>query len=136
MDDDCVFDGVMCWGEVGFAWGTLVWNDMTLQRDIIDTTYTFAMAASSYGSTEFMVEIVLIQQQSPVVLASTSFTAISPEATHYVSTVEGIDPAVNRGADKLEVRVSYVSGDVGLIYFGAPQRAGAGGSYVDMQFEY
>jgi hypothetical protein len=136
LDDDCVFDGVMCWGEAGFALGTLTWNDMTLQRDIVDATYTFAMAASSYGSTKFMVEVILLQQQSPVILASTTFTATSPEARQYVSTVEGIDPAVNRGVDQLEVMVFYVSGNVGLIYFGAPERAGAGGSYIEVQFEY
>jgi hypothetical protein len=108
---------------------------MTLHRDITDTTYTFGIAVSSYSSTEFRAEIVLVQGQNSVVLASTSFTASSTGPTRVVSTVEGIDPAVNQGADKLRVRISHISGDVGMIYFGVPQWAGAGGSYVEMQFE-
>ena len=108
---------------------------MTLLKDITGTTYTFGIAASSYGSTEFRADIVLVQGQSNVLLASTSFIANSPGPTQFVSTVEGIDPTVNRGEDRLEVRISYVSGDVGTIYFGGPQWAGAGGSYVEIQFE-
>ena len=108
---------------------------MTLLKDITGTTYTFGIAASSYGSTEFRAKIVLVQEEGNVLLASTSFIASSSEPTQFVSTVEGIDPTVNRGEDKLEVRISFVSGDMGQIYYGAPQWAGAGGSYVEVQFE-
>jgi hypothetical protein len=108
---------------------------MTLLKDITGTSYTFGIAASSYSSTEFRAEIVLVQGQNSLLLVSTSFTASSPEPTRFVSTVEGINPTVNRGEDKLEVRISYVSGDVGQIYYGIPQYAGAGGSYVEIQFE-
>jgi hypothetical protein len=113
----------------------MVWDDMTLLKDVVATTYTFGIAASSYSSTEFRAEIVLVQGQNDVVLASTSFIVSCPDPAQFVSTVEGIDPAVNSGEDKLEVRISYVSGDVGKIYYGAPQWAGAGGSYVEIQFE-
>jgi len=108
---------------------------MTLLKDITGTTYTFGIAASSYSSTEFRADIVLVQGQNSVLLASTSFTASSPQPTRFVSTVGGVDPTVNRGEDKLEVRITHVSGDVGTIYYGSPQLAGAGGSYVEIQFE-
>ena len=108
---------------------------MTLLKDITGTTYTFAIAASSNGSTEFKAEIVLVQGEGSVLLASISFVVCSSTPTQFVSTVEGIDPSVNRGEDKLEVRMSHVSGDVGRIYFGVPQYAEAGGSYVEMEFE-
>ena len=108
---------------------------MTLVKDITGTTYTFAIAASSNGSTEFKAEIVLVQGEGTVLLASTSFTASFSTPTRFVSTVEGIDPSVNRGEDELEVRISHVSGVLGRIYFGLPQYAEAGGSYVEMQFE-
>jgi hypothetical protein len=113
----------------------VVWDYITLLKDITGTTYAFGIAASSDGSTEFRAEIVLVQEDSDVVLASTSFTASSSEPTQFVSTVQGIDPMVNRGEDELEVRISHVAGDVGQIYHGVSQYAGAGGSYVEMQFE-
>ena len=115
--------------------GRAVWDDMTLLKDITGTTYTFGIAASSNSSTEFRAEIVLVQEGNHVVLASTSFTATSSEPTKFVSTVGGVDPTVNSGEDKLRVRISHVSGDVGRIYFGVPQWAGAGGSYIKIQFE-
>ena len=113
----------------------MIWDDMTLQKDTTGTTYTFGIAASSFTFTEFRAEIVVVQGQNDVVLASTSFIVSCPEPAQFVSTVEGIDPAVNIGEDKLKVRVSYVSGDLGQIYFGAPQWAGAGGSYVEILFQ-
>lgn len=136
LDDDCIVDGRACFGEVWLYFGgTAVWDEMTLLKDITGTSYGFGIAASSYSSTEFRADIVLVQGQDSLVLASTSFTASSSQPIQFVSTVEGIDPTVNRGEDKLEVRISHVSGDVGTIYFGAPQWAGAGGSYVEIQFE-
>ena len=136
LDDDCIINGLACYGECWLYFGGIAtWDDMTLLKGITGTTYTFGIAASSYGSTEFRADIVLVQEQGNVLLASTSFTASSPEPARFVSTVEGIDPTVNRGEDKLEVKISYVSGDVGTIYFGVPQWAGAGGSYIEIQFE-
>ena len=136
LDDDCIIDGWACYGEVWLYFGgAATWDDLTLLKDIAGTTYTFGIAASSYSSTEFRADIVLVQGQNSLILASTSFTATSPQPTRFVSTVEGIDPTVNRGEDKLEVRITHVSGNVGTIYFGSPQWAGAGGSYVEVQFE-
>lgn len=136
LDDDCIISGEPCY--YGVEWldgGILVWDDMTLQKDIAGTTYTFGIAASSFSSTEFQAEIFLVQGQNDILLASTSFTASSLEAVQFVSTVEGIDPAVNRGEDKLEVRISHVSGDMGWIFYGLPEWAEAGGSYVEIEFE-
>jgi len=135
LDDDCIIDGLACVSATWLYGGTMIWNDMILLSDIAATTYTFGIAASSYSFTEFRAEIALVQGQNRLILASTSFTANSPEPVRFVSTVEGIDPTVNPGEDKLEVRISHVSGNVGTIYFGVPQRAGAGGSYVEIQFE-
>lgn len=135
LDDDCIIGGWQCVAAMSFYGGTFVWDDMTLHKDITGTTYTFGIAASSYSSTELRGEIVLVQGQNRLVLASTSFTASFPEPVQFVSTVEGIDPMVNPGEDRLEVRISHISGDVGTIYFGVPQLAGAGGSYVEIHFE-
>jgi len=136
LDDDCIISGWVCYGE---AWlylgGTAVWDDMTLLKDIAGTTYTFGIAASSYSSTEFRARLVLVQEGNDVVLASTSFIVSSPEPTQFVNIVGGVDPTVNSGEDQLKVTISHVSGDVGQIYFGAHQWAGAGGSYVEIQFE-
>ena len=137
LDDDCIIGGWACFGEAWLYYpgGRAVWDNMTLLKDITETAYTFGMAASSNSSTEFRAEIVLVQEERDVVLASTSFTANSSRPIQFARTVEGIDPRVNRGEDKLEVRISHVSGDVGQIHFGVPQYAGAGGSYVEIQFE-
>jgi hypothetical protein len=135
LDDDCIIDGWACYGERWFYGGTAVWDNMTLLKDIIGTTYNFGIAASSNSSTEFRAEIVLAQGEINVVLASTSFIVSSSEPTRFVNIVGGVDPTVNSGEDKLRVRISHVSGDTGTIYFGVPELAGAGGSYVEIQFE-
>lgn len=136
LDDDCIISGWACYGEVWLYFsGTATWDDLTLLRDITGTTYTFGIAASSNSFTEFRAEIVLVQGESSVVLASTSFIVSSSEPTRFVNIAGGVDPTVSSGEDQLKVRISHVSGDVGQIYFGVPQWAGAGGSYVEIQFE-
>jgi len=98
--------------------------------DIAGTTYEFGIVVSSEGSTVFKVELFLIQDPD-LLLASTSFTADSSQAERYVQTVQGIDPEVTIGEDRLMMVVTNVSGAAGQIYFGEPGSAEAGGSYIE-----
>lgn len=132
----CCFDLIdetcsECWGFYSLypdaSWD---WQSAELPMDIDGTTYEFGIAASSGSSTVFEVELFLMQEEE-LFLASTSFTANSPQAERYVRVVQGIDPAVAIDQDRLMVRISNVAGVSGQIYLGDPDRAEAGGSYVE-----
>ena len=106
------------------------WESGGLPMDIAGTTYEFAIAASSVGSTVFEVELHLIQQAQDLLLASTSFTVASAQPARYVQGVQGIDPAVTIDQDRLQLIITNVSGARVTIYNGNPDTAEAGGSYV------
>jgi len=106
------------------------WQSDVLSMDIGGTTYEFSIAASSTGNTVFEVELRLLGVEE-LLLASTSFTANSSTAERYTRIVEGIDPAVRIGQDRLKVTITNVSSAPGVIYFGDPASAGAGGSYFE-----
>jgi len=136
----CCFDHLReiclewCGGQVGYLGPgeSFKWQQSSgLPRDIIGTTYEFGVAASSPGTTTFEVELFLIQQDQELLLASTRFTVESPLADRYVLVVEGIDPAVVVNEDRLKVSITNVSGTRAPIYSGDPDRAEAGGSYVE-----
>jgi hypothetical protein len=136
----CCFDHLReiclewCGGQVGYLGPgeSFKWQQSSgLPRDIIGTTYEFGIAASSPGTTTFEVELFLIQQDQELLLASTRFTVESPLADRYVLVVEGIDPAVVVNEDRLKVSITNVSGTRAPIYSGDPDRAEAGGSYVE-----
>lgn len=109
---------------------SFLWESSELSLDITGTTYEFGIAAASEGSTTFAVELFLIQQAQDLPLASTSFTVDSALASRYVRVVEGPDPAVAIGVDRLRVKITNVLGGRGQIYIGDPDGAEAGGSYV------
>jgi hypothetical protein len=98
--------------------------------DIGGTAYEFSIAASSTSNTVFQVELYLLGVEQQL-LASTSFTANSQDATRYTQGVQGIDPTVSIGQDWLLVRITNVGGTSGDVYFGDPASAGAGGSYFE-----
>jgi hypothetical protein len=109
---------------------TWEWESDPLSVDIGGTTYEFSIAASSTSNTVFQVELYLVQAEE-LLLASTSFTANSSEAERYTQVVQGIDPTVSIGQDRLLVRITNVGGTTGDVYFGDPASAGAGGSYFE-----
>ena len=132
----CCFDVLAetcsaCWGFYSLYPDTSwAWQSTGLPIEIDGTTYEFGIAASSGSVSSLEVELYLIQDQE-LLLATTSFAVDSPQAERYVQIVQGIDPAVTIGEDRLMVRISNVSGAFVQIYLGDPDQAEAGGSYVE-----
>jgi hypothetical protein len=106
------------------------WESDPLSMDIGGSAYEFSIAASSTSNTVFQVELYLVQAEE-LLLASTSFSADSSEPARYTRGVQGIDPTVTIGQDRLLVRITNIGGTTGDIYFGDPATAGAGGSYFE-----
>lgn len=76
-----------------------------LTGDIDGKTYIFSLWLASAGTTTFEVSILVLQDDTETVLASTSFKSSSDQYEEFIAVVEGLDPDTAEG-DTLVLRIS------------------------------
>jgi hypothetical protein len=106
-----------------------------LPGDISGNSYLISLMAGYLGvtSTKLKAEIILLSNKTESLLASKEFTgsAIIPpllvDLSRQTFTIQGIDPSTAVG-DTLILRISFVSGNIGIIAYGEP----LGQSYISI----
>jgi hypothetical protein len=116
LDADCIIDGAPCYGVVPLQGGeSATWLSEVLPWDIVSSTYHFTIGATG-ASAEFRVELFLQREAQELPLAAYTFSATG--TSPYKRTVQGTDPSVEIGKDRLGLRISLVSGEEGYISIG------------------